>query len=69
MIMVTKCSAHRCPSRMSCLRYTAPDSERQSYAMFRMTEQEERCGDFLSNKTAHPPLGREGHEQPDRLPT
>lgn len=47
---ITMCTAHRCPSRMSCLRYTMTPRERQSYALFRMTEDEEKCSEFISNE-------------------
>lgn len=49
MAYITKCTASQCPSRALCLRWTAAPSERQSYALFRMSETEQRCSDFIPN--------------------
>lgn len=47
MADITKCSAHRCPSRLRCWRYMAPSSDKQSFAMFYMSERDEKCDDFI----------------------
>lgn len=52
MADITKCTASTCPSRMKCLRWTAPTSPRQSRAMFRMRRGDEICDDFIPNGAA-----------------
>ncbi len=49
MAEITKCTARTCPSRNACLRWTAPASEMQSYALFLMQDRDDRCDDFVPN--------------------
>ena len=58
MSHVTKCRAHKCPSRDRCLRWTSPASERQSYALFRMNDHDRACADFLPNDKARSDAAR-----------
>ena len=49
---ITKCTAKTCPSREKCLRWTAPASHRQSYALFLMRDRDQKCDDFIPNDKA-----------------
>jgi len=44
MADITKCEDNLCPSKETCYRYTAPESEHyQSYGKFNREEDEDNC--------------------------
>jgi len=48
---IAKCEDYKCPSRLTCYRFTAPTSEfRQSYGIFNREEDANNCDMFWNNK-------------------
>ncbi len=49
MIDISLCADHDCPSRESCIRYTAQPADYQSYADFGLgRDGRERCDSYLA---------------------
>ena len=48
---ISLCKNNTCPSRKYCYRYTAiPNEFRQSYGLFEVKEDENKCEYYLDNK-------------------
>ena len=53
MADITKCQDIHCPSKQLCYRYTADESEYQSYGIFNREEDADNCDMYWEKKDIH----------------